>query len=312
MIRQLAEFDIPRITVLCQGAMEFDVFNEAVVREKTIATPDYYPELGLVYEVDGNVVAFAQGNLGAVRDDKQFGYVRLGAVDRQFRRRGIGSALLSELENRLAARGVQVVSIMDSPYNYYMPGVDFRYTEAFCFLQKHGYEITQQNRNMVAPLDSDAGPTLDEEVKKLAGESVFVKRAARADTESIHAFLDLHWPAWKGEVQGALDNVPPSLYIAQLDGRTVAFGGYQGNNKALNWFGPMGTSPELRGKGVGALLLRLCLRDLARQGWKSAIIPWVGPVPFYARFCEARLERCFWVWRKELGDRAKAHDWQAR
>src|SRR6478609_7716454 len=99
MIRQLVASDIPRITTILQRGMEFDVFNEAVVREKTIETPDYYPELGLVYEVDGLVVAFAQGNIGKVRDDKQFGHVRLACVDRAYRRCGIGSELLKELES---------------------------------------------------------------------------------------------------------------------------------------------------------------------------------------------------------------------
>lgn len=302
MIRQLTQSDIPRLTDLCQRAMEFDAFNEAVVREKTIESPDHHPDLGLVYEMDGNIVAFAQGNVGAIRDDKQFGYVRLGAVDRAYRRGGIGSRLLIELESRLAAHAVQTVSIMDSPFNYFMPGVDFRYTEAFCFLQKHGYRKTHDNHNMVAPLDVNAWPDLEEQIAALAPGGILIRRGKSADAESIHAFLDLHWPAWKGEVHGTLDKDPPTLYIAQIDNRTVAFAGYQGNNKSLNWFGPMGTSPELRGKGVGALLLRLCLRDLARQGWKNAIIPWVGPVPFYSRFCGAKLDRCFWVWRKEIGE----------
>jgi ribosomal protein S18 acetylase RimI-like enzyme len=253
-----------------------------------------------VYEVDGLVVGFVQGNIGKVRDDKQFGYVRLGCVDRAYRRCGIGSELLKEIEGRLAARGVQMISIMDSPFNYFMPGVDFRYTEAYCFLQKHGYKVTHETHNLLAPLDVNAWPQLEQQIDALRGDGIMVKRAEVSDAESIHAFLDLHWVGWKGEVQGALDNDPTTLYIAKIDDRTGAFSGYQGNNKALNWFGPMGTSPELRGKGVGALLLRLCLRDLARQGWKDAIIPWVGPIPFYSKFCGAKIDRCFWVHRKQL------------
>ncbi|MGI8908423.1 MAG: GNAT family N-acetyltransferase [Candidatus Sumerlaeaceae bacterium] len=301
MIRQLVDSDISRLTVLCNRAMEYDVFNEPILREKTIGSPDHHPDLGLVYEVDGEVVAFGQGNMGKVRDGKQFGYVRLGVVDRAYRRRGIGSALLKEMESRLVARGVQVISIMDSPFNYYMPGVDFRYTEAYCFLQKHGYKVTHETHNLICELDVNAWPELEQQIEQLRGDNVYVTRAQVADGERIHAFLDLHWVGWKGEVQGALDNDPPTLYIAKMDERVVAFSGYQGNNKALNWFGPMGTSPELRGKGVGALLLRLCLRDLARQGWKTAVIPWVGPIPFYSKFCGAKIDRCFWVHRKEIG-----------
>jgi mycothiol synthase len=62
----------------------------------------------------------------------------------------------------------------------------------------------------------------------------------------------------------------------------------------------MGTLPVLRGKGIGSILLRLCLRDLGRQGFRTAIIPWVGPTRFYARFCGARLDRCFWAYQKTI------------
>jgi predicted N-acetyltransferase YhbS len=300
MIRQLAPPDIPRLSELCTAAMEHDVFSEAILREKTIASPDHHPELGLVWEQDDNIAGFVQGNIGGISNDKQMGYVRLGAVDPAARRRGVGSALLDEVERRLAAHAVQVVSIMDSPFNYFMPGVDFRYTEALCFLKKHGYNLSHVNHNMLAPLDVNAWPDLDRQAAELAGQQIDIRRAISDDAASIDAFLDLHWPAWKGEVHGALDKDPPTLYIAQTDNRTVAFAGYQGNNQTMNWFGPMGTSPELRGKGVGAILLRLCLRDLARQGWPNAIIPWVGPEPFYAKFCNAKLDRCFYVWRKNL------------
>lgn len=299
-IRQLQERDLDRITFIAHVGMEYDEVNRDVIHEKTLAARDFDPELGIVYEQDGQVVGFAQGALGKETEGKLKGYVRLLVVDPAQRKQGVGSALLGEIESRLKAKGAGVVSIMDCPQNYFMPGVDFRYTPAYCFLQKHNYSMMHENHNLLCNLSVDAWPELDQQVEDLAREGIEVRRAALQDKEDIFKFLAENWPGWRDEVQGALENTPPTLYIAKFEGQTVAFSGYQGNNKALNWFGPMGTKPIRRGKGLGGLLLRLCLRDLARQGWRTAIIPWVGPVRFYAKMCGAWLDRCFWVWNKDL------------
>lgn len=300
-IRLMQERDLPRMTEIAQRGMEFEpLVTEALLREKTMGSFEFDPELGLVSERDGVVVAFAQGAMGQLEKNRTSGYVRLMVVDRAWRRQGTGSELLREMEQRLQRKGATVVSVFDCPHNYYMPGVDFRYTEAYCFLQKHGYEMFRENHNLVCDLDPDAWPELDGQASGMARHGIEVRRATPADRDAINVFLDENWPGWKFEVHGALDNDPATLYIGLMDGQVVAFSGYQGNNRALPWFGPMGTSPLLRGKGVGGILFRLCLRDMARQGWNYSVIPWVGPVRFYARYSGARFDRCFWAYRKEL------------
>lgn len=299
-IRPIREADLEAMAALADRGLEFDEINLPLIREKTIGAADYREEFGLLFEEDGRVAGFLQGALGRPKDGVTSAYVRLLVVDRAHRMKGFGSALLTEFESRARAAGASAVSIMDCPSNYLMPGLDFRYTEGYCFLLRHKYEYFRENHNLLCPLDATAWPELDEQVAGLAADGIDVRRAALADRDSINAFLDEHWASWKYEVGGALENDPPSLFIAQQEGKTIAFSGYQGNNKSLSWFGPMGTKPGLRGKGLGAILLRLCLRELARQGWPTAIIPWVGPTRFYARFCQARLDRCFWVFRKQL------------
>ncbi|MBX7246853.1 MAG: GNAT family N-acetyltransferase [Candidatus Sumerlaeaceae bacterium] len=299
-VRELTEADLPAITRVAHLGLEFDEINKSLIREKTVDAKDYDPNLGLLWEEAGEVAAFAQGAVGVKKDGSQPGYVRIMAVHPAFRNRGIGTSLLKEMEARLKGKGCTAVSIMDSPNNYFMPGVDFRYTEAFCFLQKHGYEMFRENHNLICDLDLNDWPDLDSQIAELAKEGVELRRAVTADGPEVHDFLEAHWPGWHAEVQGALDNDPPTLYIGRHEGRVIAFSGYQGNNKSLSWFGPMGTLPVLRGKGIGGILLRLCLRDLARQGYRKAIIPWVGPVRFYARYSNARLDRCFWAYRKNL------------
>lgn len=299
-IRLITEADIPSLTVLANRGLEFDRFDEALMREKTIGAKGNDPELGLLYEDDGRITAFAQGVVGGVLEGKTKGCVRVFCVDRAYRRKGHGNQLFDEMEARLKARGAQVCTIMDSPANYMTPGVDFRYTETYCFLLSRGFTVFRENHNLVCDLDIDLWPDLDADVEKLKGNDLEVRRATPADEASIVAFLEQEWKGWIPEVTSALENDPAGVFIAVKDGETVAFAAYQGNNKSLPFFGPMGTSPVLRGRGAGSVLLRLCLRELARQGWHYGIIPWVGPVGFYARYCNARIDRCFWAYKKEL------------
>lgn len=301
-IRNIEPTDLNSITLVAKSGLEFDqeLICEPLIREKTIGAANYDPDLGLAFEQNGEILGFAQGSIGKSVDGRLRGHVRLMVVSRAHRRRGIGSALLAEMEIRLKGKGVRDLTIMDDPGNYFMPGVDFRYTEAFCFLEKHKFVFVRENHNLLCNLDVNAWPQLDGQIAQLAKEDVEIRRACTADSDDIHEFLEDNWPGWHIEVQGTLENNPPSLYIAKHGGKTIAFSGYQGNNKAINWFGPMGTLPVLRGKGIGGILLRLCLRDLARQGWRTAIIPWVGPVRFYSKTCGAWLDRCFWAYKKEL------------
>jgi predicted N-acetyltransferase YhbS len=62
----------------------------------------------------------------------------------------------------------------------------------------------------------------------------------------------------------------------------------------------MGTNPELRGKGIGALLLRRCLADLEAAGHRGCDIQWVGPKGFYADHVGAVIHRCYWQYEKSL------------
>ena len=307
MFREMTPTDLPAVTAMLQRAMEFDEFpGEALVAEKTTAAADFDPALSAVlHDDDGDgapprPIAMAMAALGQGEGHAAKGYVRLMAVSRAHRSRGIGNALLAEMERRLAERGATTVAIFDCPHNYLVPGVDFRYTHAHGLLLKRGYAMHRENHDMLAPLHPDAWPDLDAEAAAQTSAGLHIRRAAPADKPAIDAFLDAHWPAWRFEVHAALANHPVSLHLAFRGDAVVAFSGYQGNNRTLPWFGPMGTCPTLRGKGIGAILLKLCLRDLACQGWPEAIIPWVGPVGFYAKHCAARLDRCFWAYRKML------------
>ncbi len=54
-------------------------------------------------------------------------------------------------------------------------------------------------------------------------------------------------------------------------------------------FGPLGVHQSVRGIGLGSVLARRTLCSLRSLGFAYAIIPAVGPVEFYERYCGARV-----------------------
>jgi GNAT superfamily N-acetyltransferase len=62
----------------------------------------------------------------------------------------------------------------------------------------------------------------------------------------------------------------------------------------------MGTAESARGLGIGAVLLRRCLRDLRSTGARSAEIGWVGPKRFYSLAVGAAVGRVFWQYGRDL------------
>ena len=298
-LRTLAEKDIPLLTEICRLGMEYDVWYEDLLKQKTIQAKDYQSELGLVAEIDGEPAGFVQGVMGKRRDET-FGWIRLLAVHPKFRCQSVGTTLLKEIEKRLEAQGAAGVSIMDVAANYQMPGVDFRYKEAFCFLIKNGYERGIPNHNLICDVRPDMADPFLADIERLKGEDFTIRCAQQSDWDSLVKFLKANWPAWVDEAAGAYDNDPITLYICIHKGEVVGFSGYEGNNRGMGWFGPMGVDPVTRGKKIGAFILLLCLRDLALMGHRKAIIPWVGPIRFYDKICQAKIERIFWTFTKRL------------
>ncbi|HET8661962.1 MAG TPA: GNAT family N-acetyltransferase [Micromonosporaceae bacterium] len=221
------------------------------------------------------------------------GYVDLVAVHPAARRRGLGRALVTAVEQRLAERGATGVHLAGHPPGFAWPGVDVRYTPAVCTAEALGYAHTRTAWNMTADLAAVPDPAPGE--ARLAAAGVAVRRAGAADVPALAALADAEFGgAWAAELADAVRY--GGVHLAERNGQVTGFAAYGGCRPS--WFGPMGTAAAGRGLGVGTVLLRRCLLDQRSAGLATAQICWVGPVRFYAGAVGARIERVFLLFRK--------------
>lgn len=299
------EGDLAGVVRLLNAASAFDQFQAEAVREAVFEDPDYAPELLIAARETGALVAAAAAVVRRPRDDEPpggaTGYVKLLAVAPAWQRRGIGSRLLSEVEARLARAGATTIRVFGDAPSYLRPGVDFRLTPLVCCLLGRGYRWVRNAVNMRVELAQADLDTAAAEAR-LRAQGILVRRLAPADAPAFEQYLgrEWHW-RWQVEALRTLRRHPVAAHIALHAGEIAGFACH--SVAGPGQFGPMGTRPALRGRGIGAVLLRRCLVDLRDAGHATADIQWVGPIGFYARHAGAQLSQCFWQFERTLDGR---------
>ncbi len=287
----------PELFELAAGSLVYDTFSMKLLEEKLFQNPrpdiDRY-RVHLARE-GGEIIGFMQA---VTRPSEDRAWLGMFATSRPHRRRQVASTLLRHILSDWRASGIHQVEALAMPGNYFTPGVDPRYTEALCFLEHHGFKRFDDCVNLIADLDTAFETAV--EVSRLAETGVAIRRATADDGGLLDAFFADHFgQAWRLEAELALQREPPAMHLAIESNYIIAFSAHSSQNREWGFFGPMGTAPKARGRGIGRVLLQRCLNDLREAGHRTAMIPWVGPIGFYARHAGCRVERVFWRYRLE-------------
>ncbi|MCF7801312.1 MAG: GNAT family N-acetyltransferase [Candidatus Marinimicrobia bacterium] len=294
--RPLAQGDISGLRRLFELTYQYEPVSDGIIHEKTFQDPFFENSLTWVATRGEQIVGFA---MGVTRPDykPEKGWLKLIAVHPEFQGQGIGKVLFGRIESAFQQRNLTVMSLFDTPYNYYTPGLDPRYTRALVFFQDRGFERTGETENLLCSLDQSFDTAADE--KRLAGKGIEILLAEETHLPELNKWLETIWPAWIYEATAAWrQNL---LYLAiKKDAGVIGFGAGEDNNVGTGWFGPVGVDPKFRQYKIGKVLSLKVLHDLKKRGFAMAIIPWVGPIPFYQRLCKAMVDRVFWRFEKQL------------
>ncbi|MGQ9629835.1 MAG: GNAT family N-acetyltransferase [bacterium] len=298
-IRELTRGDIQSLAEFCSANLRYDKFEANWLDRMIFKDPGYVPHLTLSAQEGGRIVGAMVGVTRKVGKDI-LGWLKLFAVDESRRRRGIASELLRRVEDGFREMGVAKVNVLNcAPAYYIWPGIDLRYTEGICFLLERGYRRYGDAVNMTVDL---AGRDFSTEAleDKLKNEGIEVRRLEERDRPAFDAMLRAEWSEnWYYEAMTSFENEPISTFIALREGKILGFASYD-TNMFPGTFGPMGTSQELRGKGIGSALFLRCMRDMRDKGYKRAEIGWVGPIVFYSKAANAKISRAFWFMTKDI------------
>ena len=197
-------------------------------------------------------------------------YLRILAVDRSRRGRGVGTALLRDAESF----GATVIAA--EPGNYFTPGVSEGLAR---FFRKRGYAETARTQNLIT-------------------EDLPTRHPPPATRrKEVLAFIEKTFgPIWRFEAsKGA------TIFHVEDRGEIVGFSTHEANNRGLGFFGPTGVAESHRGRGLGRELLLASLADLRRLGYDRAVIPWTDAIEFYRKTCGARIEHRFVILRRKSG-----------
>lgn len=271
MIRTAVFEDLPALGALLGRANDSPYDLAAVAEEKCFGDGIAGAATARVMERDGRIIGVA------VTCGK---WLRILAVDREWRRRGIGSALLRDAESL----GASVV--FAEPGNYLMPGVPMNDDGTRAFFRARSFLETQSTWNLEVGLDA-ISPEGD------------ATRPTHADADRVLSFVEREFGRiWRFEAAKAFECEVPPCFIAEDAGEIAGFAVHDVNNRGLGFFGPTGVAKAMRGKGVGCRLLLASLADLRRLGYAHAVIPWTDALEFYRKCCGAAAAHRFVAMQK--------------
>jgi GNAT superfamily N-acetyltransferase len=275
VIRIATPADLPRIVEL------FGKSNDAPYDLAKVAEEKCF---GAGVSGEPNVSVFGDFAGVAVTCGKS---LRILAVDRNQRWRGIGSALLRDA----VSRGARVVAAEAG--NYFTPGVVTTDTPAIDFFTKRGFRETANTYNLVAELgvgSGEWGVEVEKQIPHPTPHSPFPMRVTPQTRDRVLSFIEKEFGRiWRFEASNAGGN----LFYVEVDGNIAGFAAHDANNRGLGFFGPTGVARAHRGRGLGATLLRTSLADLRRLGYERAIIPWTDALDFYRKACGATVAARF-------------------
>lgn len=293
--------DIHEVVALLNRCLTEDPITSETFQRKVLLDQNFDTRGALLALAGERVVGFA---LGMVRrfqledsvPDFDRSWVTLLAVDEPFRRQGIATRLVEDLESYFRSRECKLAFVASYAPNYFIPGVDVSaYPEALEFFGSAGYSEVIRPLSMDANLVSLATPEWVKEKEAALDGSVAFEPYRPELILPLMDWMKTEFPGdWQRFAREAMAKItlgefrPDNAWIAHENGKVV---GYCQHDNACR-FGPFGVSANERGRGIGAILLFRCLHAMRAKGLHSAWFLWtddkVAKLYAEAGFTESR------------------------
>jgi GNAT superfamily N-acetyltransferase len=159
-LREYHCYDVTGVVDLWNRCLPADPITREIFDDRILLDPNFDPAGCWVAMQDGRIVGFVYalvrrtplpwGFESAFEHDRQIGWIFALFVHEDYRRQGIGSALLDRALAFLEAGGVKHVILGNYAPNYVLSGVDTEaYPGAREFLEHHGFAVHGRSDEMV-------------------------------------------------------------------------------------------------------------------------------------------------------------------
>jgi GNAT superfamily N-acetyltransferase len=296
-IRPLRPDEAPELIEAWNRSLVHDPITLETFEEKLLLDPNFEAAGCSVAVADGRVVGFVHAVVRAtpyprgfeqlVEAERETGWIVALFVVPERRRRGIGSALLAEGLDFLRERGRKRAVLGSYTPNYLLVGVDRDgYPGAFEFFERHGFAAGGETVGMAVDLQGFAVPAgVQEAAERLAADGIVARCFERRYLLPTLALLEGSFPTW---VHYFLDKLArchePDEIVIVTQGEEVV--GYCQHRyyQHVERTGPFGVRQDLRGRGIGTVMLCKLLERMAQKGYK---LGWFTSTdPRTARFYE--------------------------
>src|SRR5699024_9992120 len=236
------------------------------------------------------------------------GWIPFFFVDKDYRNTGIGKQLMENAEAFLKENGRKNMFFASYAPNYIFPGIDeSAYPEAYRFLQEQGFKTLYSPVAMDRQLiDFEFSSDMMELKRQRESEGYTFGQATDADLYEVIQFANnVFNPDWGRAIrEGVLQGLPMHrILVARKEDNLVGFCTYGGYEGVPGRFGPFGVAPDQQGKGLGKLVLNLCLQQMKAESLHGAWFLWTGEKSAAGHLYKKtgfEITRTFHVMKKEI------------
>ncbi len=286
MLRNYRSGDEAAIVNLWNEACPLDPMSLEVFAKRVLVDPNFNPEGLIIYERDDRVLGFL---LAIVRKlplsgsdlEPENGWITAFFVAPSARRQGVATRMMEEANAFLLSEGRKRVYFSSYAPNYFVPGMDEAiYPAGKAWLLKQGFRVlypaVAMDKNLVGYAYPDDVRQL--ETQRMEEGYAFEPLTYSYLTDVIRMNDEVFNPDWARAIREAVAHDVPmeQVLIARKGEEVVGFCMYGAYDGVGERFGPFGVHPDLRGLGIGKILLYKCLHVMRANGLHNAWFLWTG------------------------------------
>lgn len=331
MIRVMEKTDMVEVVRLWNQCVDekdfvYKKINMDVFYEMFLKNPNYSEEYCLVSEDDGGrIEGFICGlikrdYLNQENFNNTPGYITMVIVDSSKRDQGVGTSLITELEQRFIAIGKNEVMITyRNPINLpwiipgtegfdhnNAPGIDIE-TQAYALFQKLGYETSSIELGMYMDLKSFSYP--QKYYDKIKEQNEQNKIEVELYDKEKHwgfdeLFDNLHGEVWRRTIADNQKREEPlPVIVASHNNKIVGFAGPIAKQESgRGWFNGIATHSEYGRKGIAYVMFLRLMGEFQTIGAKFSTLFTDDQNPAYILYCDTgfQIGKKWAVMRKPL------------